>query len=204
MLLNARIVNWPKLPLHPQANVEPLLLLSHKYDFKVPLQLCMTFLSESDIKPSKYTSLPTEQLARLPAWLAIARRLQLTDLYNTIMACLEDSITKLNVPGKIAYPPRCGHCKARYSGYSGYSGSLSILNSAGVCPICQQYDAAAMQGASGLVFQRIWGVSFSRSSDTALLKQRLVAAVQQRLSTEEALGLLMVLMARDCKASVKY
>ncbi len=97
--------------------MEPLLLLAHKYDIKVAMALCTQFLSES-FTPAKYASLDEGHLAQMPHWLALARRLQLTELHASIMACLEHNLSKLAAanpqqpaaaPGKPQHHS-CTHC----------------------------------------------------------------------------------------------
>lgn len=97
-----------------QDNVEPLLRLSHKYDLQVPLQLATHFLSKHFTKA--YSKLDSSQLARVPALLALARQLQLTELHSAIMACLEDNFSqvaklknqKRDLGG--GHPLCCSHC----------------------------------------------------------------------------------------------
>jgi hypothetical protein len=176
-----------------QDSVELLLVLAHKYEIKVPLQLCTQFL-RSNFSTTKYASLPEEVLRRLPAWLSNARHLYLTKLHSSIMACLADNLSKLNIPGQATsastYQTKVV-CKAcRSSGYRKY------LDSHGYCGCCWQTHTDAVRPAVK-VFQMIWGVKESPSSNAAVARVQVVSALQQGLEPAEAMRLLMVLVARD-------
>ncbi len=184
-------------PLALQDNVEPLLLLANKYEVKAPLSLCTNFLSKH-FTTAKYTSLPQAQLARLPGWLTIARRLQMSDeLHTSILACLEDNLTKLSSASMtIISDKACLACQS-----SGRS--TKYLTSAGKCTYCGKEDPLAGPAAATLaVFQSIWGVTAVRGSTTSTqaIKAQL-AALQQYLAPQETMQLLMALVAKATKAA---
>ena len=71
--------------------MEPLLRLAHKYELKVPLHACTTFLANG-FNSCTYTSLPRAQLDRMPHWLCTAGQLGLDHLHAAVMACLQDNL----------------------------------------------------------------------------------------------------------------
>ncbi len=175
--------------------MQPLLLLANKYEVKAPLSLVQRFLRKH-FTTAKYTSLPQAQLARLPAWLAIARRLQMSQLHASIMACLEDNLTKLSAPDSSASltSTKCKNCKKMGWG-------IRYVDSTGQCPTCRLMDPLAGPAAAVTIFQSIWGVTADRGSSqtsTKAIKEQL-AALQQCLDLQEAMQLLMALVAKDYK-----
>jgi hypothetical protein len=133
-----------------QANVEPLLLLANKYNLVVPLHMCMDFLKKHYNK-SSYTSLPSGQLGSMLHWLATTRQLQLYELHASIMACLADSLNKLNLPGTRRNSTRqyCSVCPRQDGRY---------LSGLGYCSRCDAYDEANLP-YSMHAFHQIWAAS---------------------------------------------
>jgi hypothetical protein len=142
--------------------VEPLLLLANKYNLVVPLHMCMDFLKKHYNK-SSYTSLPSGQLGSMLHWLATTRQLQLYELHASIMACLADSLNKLNLPGTRRNSTGrnfCSVCCSSNGPVPGryLSGQATVCQALAYCSRGDAYDEAKVP-QSMHAFHQIWAAS---------------------------------------------
>jgi hypothetical protein len=124
-------------PLLPavQDNAQPLLLLSHKYDLRAPLQLCQGFLLQL-FRPDMYHSLPKAQLSSMRPWLRTAQQLHLQELEEAVRACMFDCLVKVA-------PRYCSRCR-RWGGFS-------------ECSACSGWQERGVKAIDEVIAQWVFG-----------------------------------------------
>lgn len=141
----------PDRPLpRVQANVEPILLLSHKHDLKVPLQLCQDFLLQL-FQLDMYHSLPKAQLSSMRAWLATAQQLHLQQLEEALRACMFDCLVKVA-------PRYCSRCR-RWGGFSECSG-------------CSGWQESGVRALDEIIAQWVFGAGRPHQSEQRGVQRR--------------------------------
>lgn len=190
-----------------QANVEPIMLLAHKYQLRAPVQLAAQFLA-SQYTVSTYARLSSTNLARMPSFLALARRLGLTGLHNSIMACLADNLGKLShkARGNASLPLACQACGASFASQVI---PLATLVKFVKCEACGKtnglpaFVATATWPTNTVVFSRIWEVpeTVGNRVEQCMSQQQVLQALQSQLAPEDAVQLLATLVGLPSKSS---
>lgn len=182
--------------------MEPVLLLSHKYDLRAPLQLCTEFLAQH-FTTSAYTKLDSSQLARLPALLALTRQLELTSLHSSIMSCLADNLSKLSAKSRSFSASSLGlrcktkQCRTPYGCRElGTNPSFAI-----VCDTCKKEitpppEVSMVEPAEPSLFSKIWKVpeTMLNRAFGCMTQQQILSALQSQLQPQEVMQLLAMLV----------
>jgi hypothetical protein len=110
------------------------------------------------------------------------------------MACLADSLNKLNLPG--TRRNSIGQCCSFCIFCACYQNDIHCgLSGLGYCSRCNAYDEAKVP-QSMHTFHQIWAASAPLTKGAAVKEQ--VAAALQQLALAESTQLLQELVMRDC------